>query len=477
MRLGEHGQHRFSATAVLEPIRRRKWILVQAVVLGGLAGSLFVLGEQRRYEATASVLELGQGAATISASAARSDPQDAAAEVALARSPQVVQRVLRQRVAEGISRRSLLAHARVSAEPDRAVVEFRVSDVSPGRAQALATAYARAFAGVRAELAGADARAIVTPAAGAEQVAPRPVRTIGEGLVAGVLGGLLLLFALEALDQRVRRVVEVSRALDLPLLGAPRAPSRPLSDLFILRDDPYDEAAEAYRILRANLELATVDPRIRVIMVTGALDGDGRTTTTANLAIACALAGRRVALVDLSLRYPALQQVFGLQGHPGLTDVVLDHFPLATTLVQVDLEQAGSLARVPMRQPGELDVLVAGPEPVDPAEVIGSPRLADLIEELRAGHDLVLLDAPPLLPVGDALLLSTVADASIVVTNLALLRRPMLSQLRCAVRACAAIPLGFVATGVGAAERDRSGGYYYERRTRRPRGAIREWAA
>jgi receptor protein-tyrosine kinase len=149
---------------------------------------------------------------------------------------------------------------------------------------------------------------------------------------------------------------------------------------------------------------------------------------------------------------------------------------LGATLIPVGLDQEAS-HRPPVGAAGELDLLLAGPEPVDTAEVIDSDAVAGLVGELRERYDLVFLDAPPLLPVGDARILSRVADAMVVVANLSVLRKPLLNELRSAIRACAAPPLGIVATGVTLRRRDAYAGYYYERRVGHMRRATREWAA
>jgi Mrp family chromosome partitioning ATPase len=418
---------------------------VELALLGGLIGGLVVLRQQPRYASTASV--------------------GGAANVALARSPRVADVVLRSPVAGGISRTSLLEHSRVTARDG--TLDFRATDASPARAEAIATRYARAFADVR------EGRQFVVPADGAERVAPTPRRMIGIALLLGLFGGLIMAILIDALDTRVRMASEVEQALGLPLLGTPRAsPWKP--DSVTLRTSPYGEEAESYRILRTNLDVATVDPNTRTIMVTGALDGDGRTATAANLAVAFALEGRRVALVDLHLRYPAIARRFGLDGGPGLTDVLVGHVPLSMALARIDLQPDEAVRRPPMKPPGALDVLPAGPEPIDTSEVVGSAAVMNVVDDLRRSHELVFIDAPPLLPVSDARTLSAVADAMIVVANLRLLRRPMLGELRRAIAACTATPLGFVVTGLTATGHDPYSGYYLERRAL---SAAREWAA
>jgi polysaccharide biosynthesis transport protein len=468
------GAERFhvAGRAALETLWRRKWLLVQLALLGGLVGALIALGQPRRYEATAGVL-LDGATAHASSSGGAATPDELRTGVQFARSPRVLDVVLDDDSARGLTPRSLLDRLRVTIGGS-GMLELRITDASPARASALSTDYARALVTLRAAPPDAPRSSdLVIPAGPAHQISPQPAQTIALGFLLGAIGAAFLALGLDAVDRRVHNVAEVGKALALPLLGSAHA-SKPATDGVSLRGNPYSEEAEAYRILRANVELAAVDPRIRVIMVTGAVDGEGRTSTIANLAVACALGGRRVALVDLHLRYPAVGRLFDLEGRPGFTDVVLGHVPLASALERIELAPDEFAARAPLCVPGELDVLPAGPEPVDTAEVVGSGAAASVLDALCADHDLVLVDAPPLLPVVDARMLSTVADAMIVVTNLRLLRRPMLRELQRAVLACSAVPLGFVATGFEPKQHDPYGGYYY---ARRPRVAIREWAA
>jgi Mrp family chromosome partitioning ATPase/capsular polysaccharide biosynthesis protein len=472
MRIADAEKFHFAMRAALETLWRRKWLLVQVVLLGGLVGALIALGQPRRYEATGGAFP--DGAKTHATnSSGTATPDELRNSVQFARSARVLDIVLNDDSARGLTPRSLLDRSRVTVGGS-GVLEFQVTDASPARATALATDYARAFVTVRAAPTDAPRSSdLVIPAGAAHQVSPQPAQTIALGLLLGAIGAAFLILALDAVDRRVHNVVDVGKALALPLLGSAHAPKR-AADGISVRGNPYSEEAEAYRILRANLELATVDPGIRVIMVTGAVDGEGRTSTIANLAVACALGGRRVALVDLHLRYPAVGRLFDLEGRPGFTDVVLGHVPLASALERIELAPDQFAGRPPLCVPGELDVLPAGPEPVDTAEVVGSGAAASVLDALCADHDLVLVDAPPLLPVVDARMLSTVADAMIVVTNLRLLRRPMLRELKQAVLACSAVPLGFVATGFESSQHNPYGRYYYERR---PRAALREWAA
>jgi capsular exopolysaccharide synthesis family protein len=211
---------------------------------------------------------------------------------------------------------------------------------------------------------------------------------------------------------------------------------------------PATPEAESFRLLRANLELANLDLHARTIMVTSASQKEGKTTTIANLAVALASAGRRVALLDLDLRDPGLGRIFGLQMRAGVTQVVLGDVPLADALTRIPLTSAeiGPSGRAPFTA-GTLDVLPAGSIPPNPAEVAASAAVADILRELAESHDVVLADAPPLLVVSDAVTLGARVDAVVVVIRLNVTDRDTLDQLARALNSVPSAKLGYVLTG------------------------------
>jgi Mrp family chromosome partitioning ATPase len=230
---------------------------------------------------------------------------------------------------------------------------------------------------------------------------------------------------------------------------------------------PTGPNAEAFRMLRTNLEFARLErDDVRVILVTSAVEEEGKSTTAANLALAEARAGRRVALVDLDLRQPHVDRYFGMLHAQGITEVALGNAELAGALRRIDLatgaaESNGRPLRTDGAADGELgllDVLSAGPLPPDPGEFVGTRRLAEILTRLGAAYDLVIVDTPPLLRVGDTMTLSAHADGMLVVTRLNVVRRPMLAELRRQLDTAPAPKLGYIVTGSGGGD---SVGYGY----------------
>jgi Mrp family chromosome partitioning ATPase len=230
-------------------------------------------------------------------------------------------------------------------------------------------------------------------------------------------------------------------------------------------------------------------------MVTSAAKREGRSTTVANLAVALTRAGRRVILVDLDLRRPALEAFFSKPGiRPGVTDIVLGRVELkhALTPIAIASREAerrvaanggasakngaaahGRAARGSKRNGhvagvGELYVLPSGPVPEDIGEFVGSEELADLLAKLRRRADIVLVDAPPLLGTGDAIALSGHVDGLLVVARLNDLRRPSLAELRRVLDTCPAEKLGFVLTDADLDEDDAAAAYADHAQVRQP---------
>lgn len=320
---------------------------------------------------------------------------------------------------------------------------------------------------------------VLRPADNPGKVRPRPLRATAIALMFGLILGLALAFLSEALDRRVRDEHEVDDVLDVPLLARIPKPTRQLQKTngLVMLKAPASVEAETFRKLRTSLEFVLPDDA-RTILVTSAVAQEGKSTTIANLAVTLARSNRRVAIVDLDLRAPYVARLFHVDGRPGITDVAFRRVDLAHALrpVPIASPSAAHLNGRSSGKPGNgaaqverlLHVLPSGTIPPSADDVLQHPRLLGVLEDLKKQFDYVLVDAPPLLAFGDAVILSSVVDAMFAVVRLGRLQRPILHEFGRQLQTCNAKVLGYVVTGVEHTDSYRYmyDGYIYEARMR-----------
>jgi succinoglycan biosynthesis transport protein ExoP len=483
-------------------LRRRKQVIVLTTI--AVTGTAFLLSSQqaKTYQATANVLlsrqDLGAELAGVSNPDLSGDPARLAQTASeLARSSQVADLAIRLAKVSGRTSATLLANSSVSPQVNADVLRFSVKDADPVVAARLTNALADAFvkykldldtttiANARSELTSKmdelratgdtftdlykslvqneqqlrtmqllQSRNVVLKTTGiGTQVAPTPKRTVMIGAMLGLLLGLGLAFLWEALDTRLRSGKQIAEVLGLPLLARLPEPPRQLrtSNQLAMIDDPTTVHAEAFRMLRSNLEVANLEVGARTIMVTSCGQREGKSTTLANLAVAFARSGTNVALVDLDLRQPIIATFFGLPEGVGITDVALDGVPLKQAMVPVGLSasvqertrRSGSRAPRSLR----LNVLPIGRRPASPGEFASTDALRDVLAQLRTDYDLVLIDTPPMCVVGDAKSIAPFVDALFVVARQGVVDLSGLENLVRELDLVAVPKLGFVLTG------------------------------
>jgi capsular exopolysaccharide synthesis family protein len=239
-------------------------------------------------------------------------------------------------------------------------------------------------------------------------VSPNAMRNYQVAIVLGLLVGIGLALGFEHLDNTFKTPEDVKQHLQVPFLGmvpdvavkAAGGAARGPNASQVIRT-PNSAVADAYRVLRTNLIFSSAETTGRVVLVTSAAAGEGKTTTLANLAAALAQNGAKVLAVDGDLRRPTLNQHFGLPKTPGLSDLIVG-------------KSAASQAIQTTRIDG-LQLLPCGYQPPNPAELLGSPMMKQILEALRAHYDWVLVDAPPLLAMADAPVLCSMVEGVVLV--------------------------------------------------------------
>ena len=447
-----------SVVSVGRILRRRMVVVIVTTVVVVCLSIAFSLQQAAIYSASAQVLlnyqNLATGLAGIQDLPTQGqDPaRVAATQTQVAMSPAVASRVVKKAHVPGLTTGSFLSSATVTAGHDSDTLDFGVRYSDPRIAQRLSNLHAQEYIASRQ---GLDTSALVAarkelgqridelratpvrqrdrallsklvdreqelrtlealqtanasllrPATSAVQVQPKPVRNAILGLMLGLMLGIGIAFARDALDTRIRSAAELADRLRLPLLARLPAPRKKLraTNTLVMMADPRGHQAEAFRMLRSNLEFVNLDRGAKTILVTSALEGEGKSTTVSNLAVALARAGTRVALVDLDLRRPTLGDFFGIGSRQaGVTNVVLGQVALDQALVEVFHATAGagvdyiqlnrtngSGGQAVEAEEGVLAILMAGQLPSDAGELMSSPRLQRLLGELSEQFDMV----------------------------------------------------------------------------------------
>jgi succinoglycan biosynthesis transport protein ExoP len=476
----------------LHVLSRRKAVFIATCLLVPIVAVLLSLRQQPIYESSADVLLTPPSAGVVGGIPQGSvDPSRfAETQMLLARVPDVLERALKEVDGTDLTVEDFRKNSSVTQAVGSDLLTFAVKSSEPRLAMDLATGYARAFSEYKAEqdskryserldevrstmseleaagdtkslryktlvgnevelesiIASPDPSAtLVREATKTDKVAPRTVRNGGIALVLGIMLAFGAAFLAEALDTRVRSASTVRDALGIPVLGQLPPPPKNLAKegKLVMLAAPTSPEAEAFRTLRANLAFANAHHKARVLMVTSALDEEGKSTTVANLALALARGGRNVVLIDADLRSPRLHDLFDQPGKPGLTDLELGDVELDEALREIqtlETNERGGRA-------GTLQLLPAGDALHDPDELGAEAAIARVLREVRPRADVVLVDAAPLLRVGDAVALSAHVDALLVVVHLQSLRSTILDELERTLAATPTTKLGVIVTG------------------------------
>ena len=237
-------------------------------------------------------------------------------------------------------------------------------------------------------------------------IRPRTSTNVMLAVIVGALLGLGIAFLVEYLDDTVKTPDDVTRVAGLATLGAiARLKESGGPRQLVAWLKAKSPESEAYRTLRTNIQFSSVDKPIRSLLVTSSGPGEGKSTTTANLAVVLAQTGQRVIVVDTDLRRPVQHKVFGVPNNVGMTTALLagENVSLEGYLQPTEMET--------------LSVLTSGPIPPNPSELLGSHRMENLVSTLTQSADIVLFDSPPVLAVTDAVVMARHVDGVLLVVD------------------------------------------------------------
>lgn len=341
-----------------------------------------------------------------------------------------------------------------SVSPETVLLTAEVTDRDPQRAQAIAGSMGRAFPGLVATLErpaqstappSVTAQVVQGPLLSDGPVSPRSSIYLLVGFAAGLLVGIGIAVLRRTLDRRVRSVEQLAVAFPEPLLGTlVRDRELEQAPLF-LRARPQAMISENLRTVRTNFEMFNFDRRANCFVVTSAVEDEGKSTVLCNLALAEADAGRRVLVIEGDLRKPQASHYLRVSRDVGLTHVLAGKSSL------IGAAQQGPADR--------LSVLAAGPLPPNPYEMLQSQQMTEVLETARAHYDIVLIDAPPLLPVADGLELARHADGVLFVVRAKLAAATVIARAHDLLAAAGVTHVAAVLNSVSHTD-DEAYGYY-----------------
>lgn len=398
---------------ILHTLGRRWALVVSGLALGTAASCAQLAFTTPTYDATArlyvTVASSDAGSTTDIVQGGNAAEQRVRSYVDIITTPRVLQAAIDD-LGLDTTAQDLSQRVRASSPNETVLLNLTVNDTSAARAAATANAISKSFTALVSDdleqastgsTSPVSIRTVQPAVVPKERATPQTTKTlflgVGGGLAVGVLGALLR----DLLDTKIRSRTEVEAVTDRPVLGSvPKWRDLQRTPVFI-QGNGRGAFAEAFRALRTNLRFVGHGTTGHVIVVTSANASEGKTTTTVNLAAALMEGGARVAVVDCDLRRPAIAARLDLENHVGLTDVLIGRAELD------DVAQ-------PWGATGT--VLPTGPLPPNPADLLASAGMTEILAFLAGSNDYVIIDTPPLLPVSDAAVLAAASSGAIVVT-------------------------------------------------------------
>lgn len=426
-------------------ILRKSWLLILLLaILGGAVGMTASLLQQPTYQSSAKlyVSVRSEGAATGDLVQGSSFARQIVTSYAEIATTAIVLDPVIAALDLDMTSTELAESVTATAPLNTVGITITVSDGDPARAAQIADAVAASLTDVvetilEAPTTPADAGIVhlttVQPAEAPTSPSSPNVRLyIMIGALLGLAAGVGVAMLRSVLDTKVRTLHDLEQLTTAPIVGGiafdPEATKRPL----LLQADPRSARAESFRALRTNLRFLEVHGEPRIFVVSSAGPGEGKSTTTVNLAIALAQSGARVALVDGDLRIPRVADYMGVEGGVGLTDVLIGRVGLVDALQRWGQD--------------ELFVLTAGTIPPNPSELLGSQAMDQVLTAMAEHFDFVIIDAPPLLLVTDAAVLGTKCRGVLLVAAAGKAKKPdFLAAVR-TVETASATVLGVIAT-------------------------------
>lgn len=406
-------------------VLRRRWRIVAALLTLAVVTAVTVTALSTRvYQADAEVFvslqDAGSGTTSNAYQGNLFSQERVKSYAKIANSPKVTAAVITQ-LGLDLTPAQLAARITATAPTDTVLVDLVVKDPSPVRARDIANAVSLQFKKVVQDLEKpATGRSpvsvsVVRPAdLPVAPVSPRTKVNIALGVLVGLALGIGVAVLRETLDTTIKTSEDLQKLTGSSALGIISYDGLAQKNPLVSQMDSRTGRGEAFRTLRTNLRFVDIDNPPQTVVVTSSVASEGKSTTACNLAITLASAGVRVILVEGDLRRPRVADYMGLDGAVGLTDVLIGRAAL-----DVVLQPWGN---------STLSVLASGPLPPNPSELLGSAQMGELLKAMQARADIILIDAPPLLPVTDAAILGRECDGALVIVRYGKTTREQLTR-------------------------------------------------
>lgn len=432
----------------LEIAKKRKIVIILGVLVCFLSALVVTAYTTPTYESTAQLL-VSQGQAAPRDQSSGESYQAVLLSERLTKtfSQMIAGRSLAEKVMEKLksplSPEGLMKKVRAEPVKDTQIIQITVTDTDPVRAKDLANAYAEEFIKMVNKSIPSSALinvGTVEPAVIPHSpVKPKPVLNAVLGLLVGIMASIGFAFLLEQLDITVKEPDEIEELTGLRSLGNIPDVKKPL-----LLNNNNSMVSEACRSIRTNLQYLNFDRSVKTFMVTSPSMGEGKTTVSSNLAIVLAQAGFKVLVIDCDLRRPNLGKLFDQPSGVGLSNVLIGVASAESVILPTDIDG--------------LSIITSGPIPPNPADLLNSAGMDELLSSLEKSYDLIILDSPPALSMADAPILASKADAVLLVSNFGKTRK---SELAAAVDVLNKVGARLIGFAINKVQVSRSNSYYY----------------
>ena len=537
----EQDQATFDLRHYLRILWRRKFIIIAVVIVIPAIVLVLALNKANVYQATAAVMvESDQTALTVIAPQTVTgsvDPRTVATLAEFVTTP-TVNTAVQQQLGWADTPEKLAKSITTVANTDANIIDITASQPTADKAAALTNAYATQFvawrqqteqAAISAALTLIDQQIAATKPGSADYVtlvsqreqlqtvkalttggvsvgeqaqapsapaSPRPKKDTALALAAALVLGIGLAFLRDALDVKIHTLEDLQQLATVPIIATigrlPREYRR--NGKLVALESPRSPAAEAYRVLRTNLDFVNFNHDMRSFIVTSPLPGQGKSTTIANLAIVLIRSGKRVTVVEGDLRRPTMHSYFSVPNNVGLTSVIAGIVPLDKAIRTLTLREPLPAIKTPDGVPPvdttvvaangtssatavvgrpdamaasdpigtlQLRLLTSGPLPPNPGEIASSRQLSELLEKLKEDNDYVLVDAPPMLTVGDAAAIAGKVDGVMVIVRVEETTRQQMAEVARFFERVPTRALGIIASGVERTDR-KAYAHYHE---------------